>query len=68
MDMYDYTFRRVDVAGKGIFAPNSGEHREVINKFAKEGYRYSGFIPVTQGAYGSIATMDLIFERVIDGK
>ena len=41
----------------------STEHRMIINKYALEGYRYVGYIPVVIGAEGRIMSIDLVFEK-----
>lgn len=46
----------------GIKAGTYG-HREIIERRARDGWRYAGFIPTTQMADGRITEMDLIFER-----
>ena len=38
-------------------------HQEIIRKRAAEGWRFAGWIPVTQRAGGFIETIDLVFER-----
>ena len=40
----------------------SEEHRKIMDKYAKEGYRYVGFIPTNMNDYGKIKDIDLIFE------
>lgn len=40
----------------------SDEHREIIDEYAKKGFRYVGFIPTVLNDYGKIKDMDLIFE------
>jgi len=37
-------------------------HREIINEYAKKGYRYVGFIPTKISEYGKTKELDLIFE------
>ncbi|MDO4977978.1 MAG: DUF4177 domain-containing protein [Eubacteriales bacterium] len=38
---------------------------EIIDKHARQGYRYVGYIPTVMSDYGKIKDMDLIFERDI---
>jgi hypothetical protein len=38
------------------------KHREIIDEYAKKGYRYVGYIPTKIHAHGKIIDMDLIFE------
>ena len=37
--------------------------KEIINKYAKEGYSYVGFIPTLIDAHGGFRRIDLIFEK-----
>lgn len=39
------------------------EYRNIIDRAAEEGWRYVGFLPVSQNAYGAIVEYDLIFEQ-----
>lgn len=38
-------------------------HREVIEKYAKEGYHYAGFVPTLFGPSGKMIELDLVFEK-----
>ena len=52
--------------GYSIFGGIKGqaeEHREIIARRAGEGWRYAGFVPVTQRSTGYIEEIDLVFER-----
>lgn len=59
MKKYEYVNLHI---GK-IIGAKSEEHRETINKYASEGWRYVGFIPTSITDYGKIKEMDLIFEK-----
>ena len=39
------------------------EHRQVIDAYAKKGYRYVGFLPTHMDTYGKLRSVDLIFEK-----
>lgn len=39
------------------------EHQYIIRELAKLGWRYVGFIPVTQKQNGALEQVDLVFER-----
>ncbi len=43
----------------------SEEHRSIIDKQAKEGYRYVGYIPTKITDHGKITDMDLVFEKEV---
>lgn len=55
---YEY----VNVKSKGFFK-NRFEYRDIVDKYAKKGYRFVGWIPATMGGYGMIDSIDLIFEK-----
>ncbi len=61
--MYEYEY--VTIQTKGAFTAEFRTRREVIDQYAREGWRYAGWVPATLGAYGSIGQIDLIFEREI---
>ena len=39
------------------------QHREMIDEYAKKGYRYVGFFPTLSNTYGRFLEIDLIFEK-----
>lgn len=57
----EYEFVRVHI-GKFVGA-KSEEHQEIIRKYAREGWRYTGWIPTNMSDYGKIKDIDLVFER-----
>ena len=59
MKMYEY--ERLQIGG--FIISESTEHRAIINKYALEGYRYVGYIPVVIGEEGRIMSIDLVFEK-----
>lgn len=58
--MYKYMFIESKVGGL-IF--DKTEHRELIIKYAKEGWRFITAIPSSNGSYGQITSHDLVFEK-----
>lgn len=58
MKQYEYVAVHV---GK-LFGAKSEDHREIIDEYARKGYRYVGFIPTNITDYGKFTDMDLIFE------
>ena len=42
---------------------DSGRVEEIDAYISEEGWRYVGFLPVSQTAYGAILEYDLIFEQ-----
>ena len=59
--MYQYKYIPMDTGG-GVLS-GSREHRELIDKYAAEGWRYVGFLPVSFTGRGGISSVDLVFER-----
>ncbi|MCI8809217.1 MAG: DUF4177 domain-containing protein [Oscillibacter sp.] len=64
--MLEYEFETVN--GGGIMATIIEDHREVIQRRAKQGWRFAGWVPAKQKGYGYIAEIDLIFERETGGE
>ena len=59
MKKYEY----VRLLYEGIVASKLSEHREVIDRYAAEGWRYVGYIPVQESPDGMTCAIDLIFEK-----
>lgn len=57
--MYKYIYVESTVAG--VFKTDN--HREIIDKYSKEGWRFISAIPKSSGAYGQITSNDLVFEK-----
>ena len=60
-DMKVYEFERLQIWG--VVISESTEHRLIINKYASEGYRYVGYLPVVIGSDGRLMSIDLVFEK-----
>lgn len=60
--MYEYEY--TTVVGEGISVTKYREHREIIDRRAKEGWRYAGWVPAHISG-GEIVQLDLIFEREV---
>ena len=58
MKRYEY----VSIHTGKVFGAKSEEHRQIIDEYAKRGYRYIGCIPTVMTDYGKIKDMDLVFE------
>ena len=56
---YEY----VNVRNAGFFTAESFEHREIIDEYAKKGYRFICFIPTSIEGHGRITSFDLVFEK-----
>ena len=63
MIMKEYKYVEVKFEAKGVLFHSASEPKEIINKYAKEGYSYVGFIPTLIDAYGGFRRIDLIFEK-----
>ncbi|QUN14533.1 DUF4177 domain-containing protein [Clostridium sp. C1] len=51
------------VSGIGITEYRFENMRDVIDKYANDGWRYVGFVPVLQRGNGYIEEIELIFEK-----
>ena len=61
--MYEYQYIELYTGG-GFWLNNSeGTHREIIDREARDGWRYVGYVPLSFTGNGGIKSMDLIFER-----
>lgn len=63
--MFIYKYHRMitKVSGIGITEYRFENMRDVINRYANEGWRYVGFVPVLQRGNGYIEEIELIFEK-----
>jgi len=57
--MYKYIY--VSANTSGLF--NKSNHREMIDKYSSEGWRFIAAIPVIFSSYGAIKEFDLVFEK-----
>ena len=66
--MYQYEYETVEYTLDG-WGPLNGndykinEYRSIIDKRARNGWRYVGFIPTRQRGTGHTQKIDLIFEK-----
>lgn len=58
MKKYEYVSLHI---GK-LFGSKSRDHKQIIDEYAKKGYRYVGYIPTNIADHGKIKDMDLVFE------
>lgn len=56
-----FTYMYVESKVGGIFTASN--HREIIDKYSKEGWRFVAAIPSGNGSYGQITSHDLVFEK-----
>lgn len=57
--MYKYIYVKSKVGG--IFSTSN--HREIIDEYSKDGWRFVTAIPTSSGGYGQIISYDLVFEK-----
>ena len=61
--MYEYV--KVEMEQSGIIRKvKCTRHREIINEYASNGYRYAGFVPTKFDEGGIMLEMDLVFEKI----
>ncbi|MHC1683924.1 MAG: DUF4177 domain-containing protein [Clostridiaceae bacterium] len=58
--MFRYTY--INVKANGVLFKN-WDHREIIDKYSNEGYRFVTAIPTGFEGYGKITRFDLVFEK-----
>lgn len=56
-----YTYMYVETNSKGIFS--IANHRELIDKYSKEGFRFVTAVPIAFSGNGHPIKFDLIFEK-----
>lgn len=61
--MYEYEYTTVEA--EGLMGVKFLEHRELIDRRAKDGWRYVGYVPTKIVGYGALVKIDLVFEREI---
>lgn len=61
--MKQYEYVNVSYKMKDMVMASVAEHREIIDQYARRGYRYVGMIPTEISATGCTRNMDLIFEK-----
>lgn len=59
INIYKYVYDTASV--NGIFS--KANHRELIDKYSKEGWRFVAAIPTAANGHGAIQEFDLIFEK-----
>ena len=55
-------FVRVEYDNKDFTTAELTKHREIIEFYVKDGYKYVGFIPIKYSSNGQMQIIDLIFE------
>ncbi len=60
--MYQYIY--INAKAQGLFI--GGNHRELIDEYSKEGWRFVAAIPTNYGMHGQITEYDLVFEKEIN--
>ena len=63
MFIYKYHRMTTKVSGIGNTEYRFENMRDVIDKYANDGWRYVGFVPVLQRGNGYIEEIELIFEK-----
>ena len=68
--MYTYEYERISsgLSGWGLGSGNkygTEGYKEIIDRRARAGWRYVGFLPAVQRGTSHIEEMDLIFEKEV---
>ncbi|MEE0732774.1 MAG: hypothetical protein U0M23_03910 [Acutalibacteraceae bacterium] len=56
-------FERLAFKNNPAMNAETEEHRKIIEKYAGEGYRYTGYLPVKIGPSGKVLVVDMIFQK-----
>ena len=56
-----FSYKYIESKVGGMFSHSN--HREIIDKYSKEGWRFIAAIPSSNGSYGQITSHDLVFEK-----
>jgi len=60
--MYHYEFVTVKLK-KGFTGVTLAEHREIIEDYARRGFRFVNYIPTREAGHGMLYEIDLVFEK-----
>ncbi len=60
-----YQYKSVKLAIKGFVVSELKNHNEIIDKYAKEGWRLVQILPVKYASNGVPVELEIIFEREI---
>lgn len=60
---YMYEYKYVEATLDGFFT--KGNHHEIIDKYAKEGWKLVQVLPTYYNSYGKPTNYEIIFEREI---
>lgn len=61
--MKKYEYVTIQYEANSLLFLGTMKHKEIIDKYAEQGYRYVGFIPTKLDGHGSLRNIDLIFEK-----
>ncbi|VIG69993.1 Uncharacterised protein [Clostridioides difficile] len=61
--MKEYQYVEINYKAKGVVFLCTSEHKEIISKYAEQGFSYVGFVPTEIDAKGCMRRIDLIFEK-----
>ena len=61
--MYEYEYVNLRTGGGFFFDNSDAAHRDIIDKRAKDGWRFVAAVPTQFTSYGGTKAVDLVFER-----
>ena len=56
-------YKYIYVTAKAEGFIREADHREIIDKYSQEGWRFITAIPTNSNSYGKIKEFDLVFEK-----
>ena len=64
--MYQYEYFSLYTGG-GFWINNAEcEHRKIIDRYAAQGWRYAGYLPIKFSGDGGLKEIDLVFEKPVE--
>ena len=59
----DYIFVNLECENHKTTTSELKGHEEIINDYAKRGFKYAGYLPTVMGPSGKILKIQLLFEK-----
>ena len=63
---YEYKFEKIEVSGGVIRSKPERDYHDIIERYAKEGWRFVQIFAPGTKRFGEVACFELIFERPVN--
>ena len=64
--MYQYEYVSLYATGGFWIYQRENAHREIIDRYAAQGWRYAGYLPIKFSGDGGLKEIDLVFEKPVE--